>query len=121
MFLSYKASTRMKLSKLRSALVALMVIVFAITALSAQKDPKQATPKQARTDWTQYHWFDDCGNYLYRQSTVEEEGLLTGLDEMPFSPQTLWERGYAPAACTNTYPPVPFFPYFPNVRLYSHP
>ena len=105
----------MKLSKLRSAVTALLVIVFAITTLSAQRNPKQST-----TDWTEYYWFDDCGNYV-GQNTIDDEINYTEFDEMAYPPMTLRERGYAPVYCTTGYPPIPLLPYFPQKRLYSHP
>jgi len=111
----------MKLSNSNSALVVLMVVVFAITSLSAQKDPGQKTiPKQSTTDWTEYYWFDDCGTYI-GQNTIDDEINLTEFDEMPYPPMTLKERGYAPVYCTTGNPPIPLLPFFPQKRLYTHP
>jgi len=111
----------MKLS-INGALTALLVVAFAITALSAQKDPgsKEPAPQLKRTDWTSYYWFDADGNFLWRQNFVLDEIYFTGYDQMPNYPSTLQEKGYAPGACTG-YPPSPFNPSSPAIRLYSHP
>ena len=113
----------MQLTKMGSALGALLVIVFVITALSAKQDPKvsQKTPAQKQGDWIMYYWFDASNNYLYRQNLVSDEEDITGFNQMFNYPSTLQEKGFAPSACAGDDPPVPFNPYQPSVRLYSHP
>ena len=80
----------------------------------------QSHNKKVESDMTLYHWYDAYGNYLWRQSTIDDEMWWTGYDQMINNPKTLREKGYAPPTVTG-FPPVPMNPYFPDRKLYSHP
>lgn len=74
-------------------------------------------------DPTEYYWFDaNTMEYLYRQSTIEDEMWLTDFNESTYSPRTLREYGYAPNSVTiDEYGyPTPSLPW-PDKVLYSHP
>lgn len=104
----------MKHTKWTYFLLALLLI-----APSAVKTSEKAKPA---TDWTLYYWFDAYGNYLYRQSLIEDEIFLTGLDESSLPPRTAQEKGWKPPAVwLNEWgEPTPITS-VPDKKLYSHP
>lgn len=107
----------MKKSRSNRAIIALTVILIAsVTAVGFMK----SNAKKSK-DSTMYYWFDSYGDYLWRQSTLDDEILYTGFDIYPYAPFTLQEKGYAPSGVTGSNPPVPIMPYLPNRKLYSHP
>lgn len=105
----------MKNSRSNRAIVALTVILIASAVAVAfiKSDDRKQDP-------TDYYWYDAYGNYTGRHWTVYEEMDFTSYDDLPYSPNTLRERGYPPTGVTGD-PPVPNNPYNPAIRLYSHP
>jgi len=107
----------MKRSKLTWFLLAFaLMLVYPATV-------KTSIKSKPTTDWTLYYWFDADNNYLMRQSTVDDEIALTGLDESLQNPKTLQEKGWAPAAVIiigEFEIPLPIT-LVPTKKLYSHP
>lgn len=101
----------------RHVFITLPIILFIIIAAFSYR---KSSNKEI-TDWTNYYWFDAAGYYLGRQNTIDDEIDLTGYDEFAYSPNTLREKGYAPANVQGSNPPIPNEPYNPSRRLYTHP
>lgn len=81
---------------------------------------KTHTKTKPTTDFTLYYWFYTDGTYAFRQSTVDAEMALTGLNEGIYLPRTLVENGYGPASVwlDENGIPVPFT--FADKKLYWH-
>ena len=100
-----------------------MKVIIMIVALSTSFMPSKikvdSEVKSFKKDIS-YYWFDTSLNYL-RQNTLNAEAFLTGYNTSTNVPNTLREKGYAPANCYPTTPPVPIDPTAPDQLLYSHP
>ncbi|OQP67679.1 hypothetical protein [Niastella populi] len=107
----------MKQTKSLSVLIFWVTVVVMFCVMPAFTD--QSISKKKRTDWTNYFWFSANGTYL-RQNLVDDEIDLTGLDEFPYAPYTVREKGYTPANVSGN-PPAPINPYYVSKWLYSHP
>lgn len=94
----------------------IMIVGLAVSFMPGKKNESIPIIKQT----TNYYWFDTSGTYL-RQNTYSIESFYTGYDDNTDNPKTLQERGYAPANCSGTNPPVPIEPDWPDRVLYSHP
>src|SRR5437773_1512629 len=88
------------------------IILIAIALIGLTAFSFNHNRKKARTDYTNYYWFDASGNYL-RQNLIDNEIDYTGYDEFSNAPYTLQEKGYTPASVYGNNPPVPFYPYLP--------
>jgi hypothetical protein len=106
----------MKQTKLTLFLLAFVIMLTALSAVTPNNGPKPAK-KQIN-----YYWFDVTNTWLGRQNTVANEINLTGLDESTSSPKTLQEKGWSPANCSvdGLGRPTPLTQN-PDKALYSHP
>lgn len=95
----------------------LIICAMASSFMPSNKNESGKTELSKKT--VSYYWFNTSGAYL-RQNTLNDEGWLTGYNNVPSDPKTLQENGYNPVNCTGS-PPVPIEPDFPDERLYSHP
>lgn len=116
LLLNNKAANIMKQTKLTLFLLAFVIM---LTALSAVTPNFKSKPTARQTN---YYWFDPTTTWLGRQNTLTDEKALTGLDESTSNPKTLVEKGWSPANVTINSQGIPVPNNgSPDKILYSHP
>ena len=105
-------------------LLTFITLMFSLASFAGSVAPwdEPLVVKSITIDPTMYYWFDaSTGDYLYRQSTIDDEMWLTEFNEGTYNPKTLREYGYAPVdVWVDEYGyPTPIWN--PTKILYSHP